>query len=223
VETREPPEPEDVYEGEEPSFSLEPVWLWTKRVVVIGALAAGAAYAVLERDTWFPKAADLGQTVFTEIDRQARSGERTQQQQRALAEASARLPHLAPETIQLVFSGSPTGVMDPPEVFQVAAEAADRGQAALTAPEVEELRALQRDLLATLRRTERERVLEYERARQRRVIFPFENPHVLDLVARGAQALPAASRERLQALNAKAVAAGLALPHASSAAAPATR
>ncbi len=217
VETHEPREAVDVYEGEELSFSLQPVWLWTKRVVVIGGLGAALAYAVLERDAWFPKAADLGQTVFTEIDRQARSRERTQQQQQALENATARLPQLAPETILLLFTGSPTGVFDPPELFQLAAEAAERGETALTPSEAEELRALQRELLANLRPTQRERVLEYQRTRQRRVIFPFEYPPVMELLARGAQALPAASRERLQSLNGKAVAAGLGLPTSSSA------
>jgi hypothetical protein len=209
VETREPPEPVDVYEGEEPSFSLQPVWLWTKRVVVIGALAAGVAYAVLEWDTWFPKAADLGQTVFTEIDRQARSGERTEQQQQALAAATARLPHLAPETIQLIFDRSPAGIPEPGDIFQVAREAADRGQAALSPAEAEELAALQAELLATLRPTERARIREYDQARSRRVIFSFENAPVMDVVAQGTRALPAPRRERLRALSHRAIAAGL--------------
>jgi hypothetical protein len=58
-------------------------------------------------------------------------------------------------------------------------------------------------------------VAEYDRARSQRVVFPFENPHALELVARGARAMPSASRERLQALLGKAVAAGLGAPAAS--------
>ena len=78
--------------------------------------------------------------------------------------------------------------------------------------EAEELRALERELLGTLSRTEAERVREYDRTRARRAIFPFENPHVMDLVARGARALPPERLERLQALTHKAVAAGLDRP-----------
>jgi hypothetical protein len=177
-----------------------------------GVLAAAIVYAVRERDTWFPKTAELGQTVFTQIDQQVLSRERRQQQQRALAEAALRLPELSPETIKLIYSRSPTGVVEAGEVFQTAREAVDRGMGALTAQEAEELRTLAGELLANLSRTEAERVREYDRTRGRRVIFPFENPHVMDLVARGTLALPAERRERLQALSHKAVAAGLEPP-----------
>jgi hypothetical protein len=216
VESREPQEREDVYGGHEPSrfLNLQPLWDWTKRIVTTGALVAALAYAVLERDVWFPRTAELGQTVFTQIDRQVLSRERRQQHERALLDAAARLPELAPETIELVFARSPIGVVDPGEVFQTAREAADRGMSALTPEEAAELRALARELLGTLSRTEAERVREYDRTRSRRVIFPFENPHVMDLVARGARALPPERRERLQALSHKAVAAGLELPEA---------
>jgi hypothetical protein len=214
VESREPREEADIYEGDEPtlSFSLEPVWLWAKRIVVLGALAALGVYAVLERETWFPRAASLGQKVFTEVDRQVLSRQRSEQRQRALADASGRLPWLASETILLFFARSPTGIVEPPEVFQLAREATDRGRASLTPSEAEELRALERELLATLQATERERVREYDQTRTRRPIFPFENPHVMELVARGARGLPAERRERLQALTHKAVAAGIDMP-----------
>ena len=199
--------------GDEPSRfhfpNLQPIWLWTKRLVTLGALAAALAYAVLERDTWIPRTAELGQTVFTQIDRQVLSRERRQQHERALADATSRLPELAPETIELVFALSPTGVAEPGDVFLIAREAADRGQAALTPEEAEELRALQRQLLDRLSRTEAERVREYDRTRARRPIFPFENPHVMELVARGARLLPPERLARLQALSHKAVAAGL--------------
>jgi hypothetical protein len=155
--------------------------------------------------------------MFTQIDRQVLSRERAEQQRRALADAFLRLPELAPETIELIFSRSPTGVADAGDVFQIAREAADRGLAALTPVEAEELRELARELLAALSRTEAERVREYDRTRARRVIFPFENPHVMELVARGARALPVERRERLQALTYKAVAAGIDLPEATGA------
>ncbi|HEX9185737.1 MAG TPA: hypothetical protein VGB87_01610, partial [Vicinamibacteria bacterium] len=216
VESREPRPREDVYTGRamSRSLNLQPLWDWTKWIVTTGALVAALVYAFLEREVWFPKTAELGQTVFTQIDRQVLSRERSQQQQQALAEAAARLPELAPETILLVFARSPTGVVEAGEVFQIAREAADRGQGALTPEEAEELKELARELLATLSRTEAERVREYDRTRARRVIFPFENPHVMDLVARGARSLPPERLERLKALSHKAVAAGLDLPEA---------
>jgi hypothetical protein len=205
-------EEEEVYEGEETASLLPVLWSWTKWLVVLGALVAGATYAALRWDTWFPRAAELGETVFTEIDRQAHSGQRTAAQQQALREAAERLPHLAPETIRLVLATSADGVLEPPEVFQLANEAADRGRASLTAAEAAELQALQRQLVGELRAPERARLAEYERARAQRVVFPFENPYALDLVSRAARAMPEASRERLRALLGKAVAAGLEPP-----------
>jgi hypothetical protein len=166
--------------------------------------------------TWFPRAAEVGETVFTEIDRQTHSGERAQEREQALRDATERLPHLAPETVRLVLSTSSTGVLDPPEVFQLAREAADRGRSTLAPAEAAELRALERELLAHLRPPERARLAEYDRARSRRAVFPFENPYALDLVARGARAMPEASRQRLQVLLGKAVAAGLGRPPAAS-------
>src|SRR5258708_8297271 len=60
----------------------------------------------------------------------------------ALQAANEQLPHLAPETIELVMSKSLAGVLDPPEVFARAHDALDRGRAALTAGEAPALRAL---------------------------------------------------------------------------------
>ena len=214
VESREPAEPADVYEGDAPAvlLRLQPVWLWTKRVVTTGVLAAALVYAVLQRDTWFPRSAELGQRLFTQVD-QVLSG-RNEQLQRALADAAERLPALAPETIRLIFSRSPTGVADAGDVFQLAREAADRGIVALTPAESEELRALGRELLAKLSRREAEAVREYDGTRARRVMFSFENPPVMQLVALGARGLKAERREQLQALTHKAVAAGIDLPEA---------
>ena len=209
VDTHEPREAEEVYEGEAGQSLLPTLWLWTRRVVLAGALVGGGVLAALRWETWFPRAAELGQMVFTAIDRQVRSGQRAEERQHALREATERLPHLTPETIGLVLSASAGGVLAPPEVFQVAWEAADRGLHALTPAEAAELAALQRELLDHLRRPERARLAEYERARSRRAVFPFENPDALELVARGARAMPPPGRERLQTLLGQAVAAGL--------------
>jgi hypothetical protein len=210
ADTQEKSPEEDLYQGEEADSLLPTLWLWTKRVVLLGGLVTGGVLTFLNWDTWFPRAAEVGQTAFTEIDRQVRARQRAREQDQAVADAAGRLPHLAPATIRLVLSSSDSGVLEPSEVFQLASEAADRGQDALTPAEAAELRTLQRDLRSHLRPPERARVAEYDRARARRVVFPFENPHVLELVARGARAMPAPDRERLQELLGKAVAAGLA-------------
>ena len=209
AEVDEADEPQEVYEGEEGPGVLDAVWLWTRRVVVIAALATGAILAAMNWEIWFPRAVLLGKVAVAEIDKHVRSLEEAGRRREALAAAAERLPHLAPETIQLVLSTSPTGFLDPAEVFQVSCEAADRGLAALTPAEAEELKALRRELLETLSRAERERLREYDAARARRVTFAFEDGAALESFARGARALPAQSRERLQSLLGKAIAAGL--------------
>jgi hypothetical protein len=218
----EPPEEGDVYDGEEgDGWSVLPVvWMWTKRIVLLGGLATAGVLVALNWDTWFPRAAEMGQTMFAEIDKQARSTQRARERDQAFTNAVERCPHLAPETIRLVLSTSSDGVLEPPEVFGVATESADRGISTLPPAEAAELRALQRELASRLRRPQRARLAEYDRARATRAVFAFENPPALDLVARGARAMPAASRARLQQLLGKAIAAGIGSP-ASPAAAPA--
>jgi hypothetical protein len=210
------PEPEEVYEGEEPSALMGPLWFWTKRIIVLGLLAAAGAYLYRERASWFPRAADVGQIVFNQIDKRARAGQLNQKQQQALVEATARLPHLTPPTILMMYEQSPLGVMDASEVFQLTREATERGIDKLPPADAEELRALQNDLAATLRPPERRRLDEYDEARARRVIFPFENPYAMDLVAKGARALPSEKLVRLRALLQQAVAEGVKVPPADS-------
>ena len=210
------PEPEEVYEGEEPSALMGPLWFWTKRIIVLGLLAAAGAYLYRERASWFPKAGDVGQIVFNQIDKRARARQLSEKQQQALVEATARLPHLTPPTILMIYEQSPVGVMDASEVFQLTREATERGIDKLPPADAEELRALQNELSATLRPPERRRLDEYDEARSRRVIFPFENPYAMDLVAKGARALPSEKLVRLRALLQQAVAEGLKVPPADS-------
>jgi hypothetical protein len=200
---------EDVYEGES---RLRVAWSSATRLIGWGGLLAAVAVAGLTWRDWVPKTADLGRAVATKLDAIKENRDRAQQQKQALEEATERIPHLAPETIRLVLAASPTSVLDPPEVFYFACEAADRGHAALTPAEAEQLNALRADLLAALRPSERARLREYDATRARRFVFPFENGDVLELFARGVLTLPAESRERLQELLGKAVAAGLAIP-----------
>lgn len=210
--SRERREPEDVYEDEGPPFSLAPIWSWAKRVVAVGALGALCGYAFLERHVWVPKALDLGQSAFERVHGFFVSRQRGEDERRALAEAAERLPALAPETIRLVYSRSPGGVPEAGEVFQLAREAADRGRARLTPDEAAELQALERDLLKGLSAAQRGRIRDYDRTRARRVVFPFENPPAMDLVARGAGTLAPERLERLRALTHRAVAAGIDAP-----------
>ena len=124
-------------------------------------------------------------------------------------EAIAGLPHLAPETIQLVMASGQAPVTDPAVVFRRAYIAVDRGTSALSDDEAKELRTLMNGVLASLRRVDRERVRAYGRLSVQRDLLVEEDRKVLSLFARGVRALPPARRERLQELSGKAIAAGL--------------
>ena len=201
---------ERIYADEEPSELVATLWFWTKRVAVLGALAAAGYYGYHARETWFPKAADLGSSLFNAIDRTAHSRERREQLQQALAAATPRLPHLTPQTILAAFQQSPTGVLEAPDVFQLTREAALRGADKLAPADAQELQALELELASGLSPPERRRLDEYDQARTRRMIFSFENPYAMDLVAKGARTLPPEKLERLRGLMQQAVAAGLA-------------
>jgi hypothetical protein len=189
-----------------------------KRATLIAVLLAGGIVAAGTWETWVPAAARFGRAIVMEIDKrahQSRAGGdegRLQPGGGGLPAAAEQLPHLAPQTISLVLSSSRTGALDPPEVFALAYEAAERGMSALTPAETQELGALRRALLAALSGADRQRLREYDLLRTRRAPLPTENREVLRSFARGARSLPSFARERLQELLGKAIAAALGAP-----------
>jgi hypothetical protein len=205
----EPREQEDVYDGDEGEDIASLAWLWTKRLAWATALVVIGVFAAKNRDIWLPPAAEIGERTLTEIDERVRDGHFAEQQRLAVEEVARELPYLAPGTIRLIMSRSPIRVLDAPSVFEIAGDATDRGLPTLTADEAEELGILQRELLATLRPEERERIRALDRARDIGAAFPFDTRQGLRLHARGARRLPPESRERLQELFGQAIAAGL--------------
>jgi hypothetical protein len=204
----------DIYQD---ARSFDVVWLWLKRLTLITALVVGGLVAARTREAWWPAATRLARELGLEIPGQERArapsvAERPAQIRALLPALAEQLPHLRPETIALVMSRSPATVVDPPEVFARAYDATERGLKTLSAPEAEELGALQRAQLSALLPAERQRVREYDLVRARRAPLPGENRDVLRSFARGARALPSWARERLQELSGKTIAAGLALP-----------
>jgi hypothetical protein len=193
----------DVYRGESVAGVA---WRWTKRLAGTAALVAAALYAAVSWEEWVPRAEQLGRAAFTKIDR----FEQDKQVRQALQDATEQLPHLAPVTIEAILATSPNAALDPPEVLRRASDAADRGLVSLTAEEAQELRELREELFLSLRPSERERLKEYDDARARRPVFPFEDRAAAEVYARAGADLQPDSRVRLQALLAKAITAGLA-------------
>ena len=121
-----------------------------------------------------------------------------------------QLPHLTPETIQVVMKKSAYRPRDPAEIFSRAETAAVRGMSSLPEEEANELSALRLAVARSLRPTDRQRVRGYERIRTgRELLSVSEDVKVLALFARGVRALPPEKRARLQELLGKAIVAEL--------------
>jgi hypothetical protein len=223
---------EDVYDGGPGAVGI--AWMWTQRLVLLAVLGVGGYFAATTWQVWLPKAGQFGVDLVAQIQKLTGGGpsaepaapatEDTGEDLKAAVQAAAsELPHLGPETIQLVMKGSLSGVLEPPEVFRRAHDAAERGTSSLTSDEAAELQSLKSTLFATLRPVERERVREYDQSRGVRATLPFEDRAALGSWAHGARALPTHSQERLRVLLGKAIRAGLRHKPAISASTLATR
>jgi hypothetical protein len=209
----EPVEQEDIYDGPSESAYFPTAWLWTKRLAWTALFAVGAFLVYENWAAWSPKAKSISSTAFTEVTRFAENRELRVREQQALQAATEQLPHLTPDVLRLVVTRSTSGVPpDPPEVFQVTCNAADRGLQALTPEEREELSTLRAAVLEAISPAERILLREYDAVRSRRPSFAFEDKSALALFARGARGLPVESLERFKVLLGKAVVAGLGAP-----------
>jgi hypothetical protein len=184
---------------------------WAKWNLPAAVVVVVVLLAVATRSTWMPLLSGLGRSA----DKVAAPPPTLPAVPQApplppeVQVAIDRLPHLSPETVQLVMSTSRFGTPTPPEVFRLATVAADRGLSGLTQEESAELRDLRASALGALRSVDRRRVQAYGRMTAGRDLLVAEDERVLGLFARGVRALPEPRRERLQTLLGKAIAAAL--------------
>jgi hypothetical protein len=185
---------------------------WPRRLVMGTVLLLAVAAVGFTYDMWLP-AVKRGVAALTGgggsgAATAAPALDPVQRRQReAMQTATAELPHLRADTIELVMSSSAAGVLDAPEVFRRSYEAAGRGLAALSPAEAKELGALNSALSGALSPRERAQLADYiERVRAKRPTSPAEDAEMSRVVRRGAAALTPARRARLQELLAKAVA-----------------
>jgi hypothetical protein len=186
--------------------------LQLKRVAPLAGLVAVALVAAATYSLWIPLLEGLGSSKATPpaaAPAPAASPTLDPSLPSEVVAAIQQMPHLAPETVQLVVATSPFAGPEPPEVFRRARAALRRGASALTAEEAQELADLERAVLSRLRPIERERLQAYDRVTTGRELLSDEDARVLGLYARGARGLPAPSRDRLRALSAKAIGAAL--------------
>jgi hypothetical protein len=200
----------NVYPGKSVLSALRP---WAKRGAMVAGLAAVGLVVAATSSVWMPL---LEQLVSSRIGKPSAavlapvpSPTIDPRLPREVLAAIEQMPHLAPETVQLVVSTSPFAGPEPPEVFRRARAALRRGASSLTPEEAQQLAVLERAVLARLRPIERERVQAYDRVSVGRDLLSAEDARVLGLFVRGARGLSAENRARLQALSGKAIAAAL--------------
>jgi hypothetical protein len=183
-------------------------------------LIAGLAVGILVVATgwaWIPALIDLGRRLVAPAEKKAAAPTPAASPLPPpptlppdVQAAVDQLPHLTPETIQIVMKKSAYRPRDPAEVFSRAETAAVRGMSSLPEEEAQELSALRLAVARSLRPAERQRVRGYERIRTgRELLSVSEDVKVLALFARGVRALPPEKRERLQTLLGKAIVAEL--------------
>ncbi|HUG53259.1 MAG TPA: hypothetical protein VMR21_06645 [Vicinamibacteria bacterium] len=184
---------------------------WEVRALMASGLAGLAVVAFSTRSMWMPGPGPRGAPgrAVSPLPPAPPSMPEASPLPKEVLSAVDQLPHLSPETIQLVMARSERGLPDPAEVFRRAHAAASRGAALLGAEEAEELRGLRGSVLATLRRRDADRVRAYDRMSPVRDLLVSEDARVLALFARGVRTLAPDRRQRLQALLGKAVAADL--------------
>jgi hypothetical protein len=185
---------------------------WAARALVVVAVVGAAVVAISTRARWMPKLSGLSRSAGPATRPLPPPPARRPEPPplpREVQLAIAQLPHLSPETVQLVMSKAERAP-DPPEVFRRAHAAANRGASVLTEEEARELEALKSGALAALSRSDRDRVRAYDRMSPVRDLLVAEDAKVMAAFARGVRSLSAPRRERLRGLLGKAIAAELA-------------
>jgi hypothetical protein len=190
--------------------------LGTRGRLVIAGLGVGIL-VVATGWAWIPALIDLGRRLVAPVEKKAAVPAPAVSPLPPpptlppdVQAAVNQLPHLTPETIQIVMKKSAYRPRDPAEVFSRAETAAVRGMSSLPEGEAQELSALRLAVARSLSPTERQRVRGYERIRTgRELLSVSEDVKVLALFARGVRALPPEKRERLQTLLGKAIVAEL--------------
>jgi hypothetical protein len=200
------PETDEIYGGDDGPGLLDFAGRWAKRMVLAFGLVGGGFIAYVTWQNWLPEAGRFGVTVVSEIEKRVPNPKAERERQEALQTATDALPHLDPQTVQLLMSRH--GVIPAVEVFDAAYRAAEKGLPALTPEEAAEMARLREELMSTLTPAEQSLIRDHERVR--RITPSADDSTILELIARAARSLPPESRERLHVLSAKAVAAALA-------------
>jgi hypothetical protein len=126
--------------------------------------------------------------------------------QKAIDTVTAEVPLLTPKAAEMLMGQSQAQVLDPVEAFRRTYLLAGRGLSALTSGEQQEIATLSSDLYARVPSADRARLGPYlDRVRAGSATDPAQDAQMSRVVKAAVLKLPAARRQRLQALFEKAI------------------
>jgi hypothetical protein len=178
---------------------------------------AGVRYAdtsLVWRDGWvsvafaayLPEAEASSGSVESLVKAIASPGELSARLQGALVAATQAIPHLTPQSVELLMSRSAAQVLEPQEVFRRSYEWTSRGLPSLSPKEARELGDLNFQAFSSLAPRDRTRLGAYiERVRGQKPTTPDEDRTMAGLMRTGVLRLPEARIARLQSLYEKAI------------------
>jgi hypothetical protein len=124
----------------------------------------------------------------------------------AVQTATTEVPVLTPVAAQLLMERSQARILEPDQLFRRSLEALTRAQPSWSSTEVRDVGQITNALYANLSGNDRARLANYiDRVRGRRATTPQEDKAMCGLMKTAVLHLPAAMRQRLQALYEKAV------------------
>jgi hypothetical protein len=203
---------EEVWDGEdaweEPgavASMFAVLWLWVKRVTIATALIVTTVALYLNKEKWLPQAESaaivLGEGVDELSDRVPRTVPKA-----AIEAAHAEVPHLGPQTIELIMAKSTEGVLEPVEVFRRAHQAAERARPSLPKVVAAEIDHHLAAVAAELPPAEGEQLRSYfATVRAGTATAAYQDQEAAWLMARGVKRLPAERVARMQELFAQAI------------------
>jgi len=195
-----PPPPPAQRRGESASLSttVESKPLLVAAAALLLAGAAGVGYWLLSRNTR-PTAAHEAAAAATPdpLDALVRQ---------AIQTATTEVPVLTPAAARTLMERSQARILEPDQLFRRSLEALTRAQPSWSAAEVKDVGQITNALYSNLTGNDRARLASYiDRVRGRRATTPQEDKAMCGLMKTAVLHLPAAMRQRLQALYEKAV------------------
>jgi hypothetical protein len=160
---------------------------------------------------WVAEAPRAEQRVDELLQGISTQGEFAVRLQTAVVNATSDLPQLSPESVETLMSVSEAKVLEPDQVFRRSIDALSKALPSFSKQDTQDLSQITSAIFASLAPKDRARLAAYfTKARERQALSTAEDKDAIKLMKAAVIRLPAARRDRLQALYAQAIKASLA-------------